>query len=464
MSRPDQAGPDHTGTEHGTTVTAAPRDPAPTAVLAIVLGLLFGLAGTSTSGVTVALPQLADQLGVSTAAATWVVSAYAVALAVATPLHGRLADIVGIRAPLCGGAVLMVVGALGAAAAPNLTVLLVARVVQGVGAASVPVLASALLSARLDGPRRGAALGRLAGTSATLSALGPLIGGALEAVGGWRAAVALPAVALLAVPYLWRRSAVPGDGARLDVPGALLVAVAASGLVLLIQSPSTGVVAAVVGAVLLATGAPAVAAWVRARPEGFLPRAVVTNAGVVRSALCASAIPASWFALLLGIPLTLAELGWSPLTTGLVLVPAAALGLVSPYMAAALLGRIGPRRTILAACITTATGLVVAAGGVALGSAWVLGVAVLLVTAAFGTGQPAMIAAVGEAVEPERRGGAIGVATLAFLTGAGIGAAVVGGLATVIGIAQALLVLLVLPLLGTALLLLGRTPTPASAH
>ena len=200
----DVSRPDHPGT--ASVGAASPATVPPTALLAIVLGVLFGLAGTSTSGVTVVLPQLAEQLDVSTAAATWVVSAYAVALAVATPLHGRLADIVGIRAPLCGGAILMVAGALGAAAAPNLAVLLVARVAQGLGAASVPVLASALLSARLEGPRRGAALGRLAGTSATLSALGPLIGGALEALGGWRAAVALPAVALLAVPYLWRRS------------------------------------------------------------------------------------------------------------------------------------------------------------------------------------------------------------------------------------------------------------------
>lgn len=438
------------------TGTAGPAASPPLGALAIVLGLLFGLAGTSTSAVTVALPQLAGDLGVGTAAATWVISSYAVALAVATPVHGRLADAVGIRAPLCGGTALMAIGAGAAATSPNLSVLLVARVAQGAGAAAIPVLAAALLSARLDGNRREGALGRLAGTAAVLSALGPLIGGGLEALGGWHAAVALPALALLALPYLWRRSVVAGDGARVDLLGALFVAVAASGLVLLIQSPATGVAAAVAGAVLVVVGVPAVAAWTRARPEGFLPRAVIGNGTVVRSALCASALPASWFALLIGIPLTLAALGWTPLTTGLVLLPAAALGLFSPYLSAALMRRAGPRRSLLGACATASTGLAVAAGGAALGSAWLLGAAVLLVTASFVTGQPAMIAAVGGAVTPDRRGGAIGVATLAFLTGAGIGTAVVGGLATVIGVAGSLLVLLALPLVGSTLLSFGR--------
>lgn len=438
-------------------VTTAPAPPSTrTGPLSLVLGLLFGLAGTSTSGVTVALPGMAGDLGVSTSSVTWTISAYAVALAVATPVHGRLADAVGIRAPLCAGVTLLALGSLASAAAPNLGFLLVARVLQGMGAAAIPVLASALLSARSEPGRRGAALGRLAGVSATLSSLGPLIGGALTTVGGWRLAIALPAVALPAVPYLWRKSVVPGDGARLDLVGAAIVATAASGLVLLIQSPSAGVAAAVTGAVLLALGVPATAAWVRRRPDGFLPRAVIGNAVVVRSALCAAAIPASWFALLLGIPLELVALGWTPLTVGLVLVPSAAVGLVSPLVAGALLRRIGPRSTLLAACATTVVGLVTATAGVALHLPWVLAFAPALVTLAFGSGQPAMVAAVGGAVPDDRRSGAIGVATLCFLTGAGIGSAVVGGFAEVVGLEIALAALLVLPVLGAGLLLTSR--------
>lgn len=430
-------------------------------LLSLVLGLLFGLAGTSTSGVTVALPDLADGLAVSTASATWMVSGYAVALAVATPVHGRLADAVGIRAPLCAGVTLLGVGALVAALAPNFGVLMAARIVQGLGAASIPVLASALLSARSAPEQRGAALGRLAGASATLSALGPLIGGALTAAGGWRAAVALPALGVLAVPYLWRRSVVDGDGARPDLTGAVIVATAVTGLVLLIQSPSAGTTAAVVGAVLLAVGVPATALWVRRRPDGFLPRAVIGNATVVRSSLCALAVPASWFALLLGIPLALAERGWSPVTTGLVLVPSAVVALACPRASALLQTRLGPARTLTLACAVTVVGLVAGVVGTATHLPWVLALAPMLVTLAFGTGQPAMIAAVGGAVPEHRRSGAIGVATLCFLTGAGIGAATVGGFAAVVGLPSALALLLVLPVAGAVTLAVsGDGPYP----
>ncbi|MBC3193003.1 MFS transporter [Pseudonocardia sp. C8] len=436
-----------------TTTPAPPRHRI--GLLSVVLGLLFGLAGTSTSGVTVALPGLADGLGVTTAAATWMVSGYAVALAVAVPVHGRLADAVGIRGPLCAGTALLGIGALAAALAPSFPLLMIARVVQGLGAASVPVLAPALLTARLPDGRRGAALGRLAGTSAVLAAMGPLIGGALTTAGGWRAAVALPVVGLLAVPYLWWRSAVPGDGARLDLAGAAIVATAVSGLVLLIQSPSAGTAAAVTGAVLLVLGVPATAAWVRFRPDGFLPRAVISNVTVVLSSLCAMAIPASWFALLLGIPLALAERGWTPLTTGLVLVPSAVVALACPPLSALLQRRLGPTRTLLVACVVTTVGLFAAVAGVAWHQPWVLAIAPTLVTLAFGTGQPGMVAAVGGAVPEERRSGAIGVATLCFLTGAGIGAAVIGGFATVLGLAPALALLLVLPVAGAVALLVS---------
>jgi len=421
---------------------------------ATLLGLLFGLAGMSTSAVTVALPELGADLEVSAATAAWMVSAYTVALAVATPAHGRIADMIGIRLPLALGTGAMAVGALVSALAPSFGVLIVARVLQGAGAAAVPVLATALISARFTGADRGAALGRIAGVAATLGSLGPLVGGSLEALGGWRLAVALPVLGALAIVPLWRVSPAVGTGERIDVLGALLVAVAASGLVLLIQSPSAGVAAAV-GAVLLVVGAPLLALRVRAHPHGFLPREIVTNTTVLRSAFAAAAVPASWFALLLGVPLSAASWGWSPFATGLLLVPSAVIGFVSPRIARTLLARIGPRRSIALACPTAVIALLTAATGAFLESPTLLALAVVLVSGAFGIGQPAMISSVGSAVREAQRGVALGIATLVFLTGASVGAALVGGLASLIGVPTAFCLLVVLPLAGLTALLLG---------
>ena len=87
--------------------------------------------------------------------AAWTISLYVLMLAVTTALYGRISDLVGVRAPLLAGLVLMSVGALVAALAPTFEVLLGARMLQGAGAAAVPTLGVAILSAQLHrrGPR-----------------------------------------------------------------------------------------------------------------------------------------------------------------------------------------------------------------------------------------------------------------------------------------------------------------------
>ena len=428
-------------------------DPRAAGRVATVIGMLFGLAGTGTSAVSVALPELAAGLGVGAASSAWVISGYAVALAVLPAVHGRIADIVGVRAPLVIGVVLMAPGALVAATAPTFPVLVAGRVLQGVGAAAIPVLGMTLISARWDGAIRATALGRVTGAATVLNSLGPVVGGALDAAGGWRWTLVLPVAGLLALPVIWRAAPTGGRRERFDVPGAVFVAAAATGLVLLLQSPATGAAVAVMGAVLLTTGVPAVLARIRARPDGFLPRAIVTNGVVLRSAFAAAAIPAGWFALLVGVPLVLAARGWSPLGVGLILAPSALLGLLMPGIAGVVLPRWGADRTLAVACPVTVVALLVAALGAVTGAPLLLVAAVASVSVAFGIGHPAMIFAVSGAVDQAQRGVALGVTTLLFMAGAGVGAAVVGGLGEVLGIGGALSVLVVLPVAGTLVML-----------
>lgn len=424
--------------------------PSAAGPVAVVLGLLFGLAGTGTSAISVALPALGADFGVGASGAAWVVSGYAVALAVMTAVHGRVADIVGIRLPLVVGVITMATGALLSTAAPSFGVLVAGRVLQGAGAAAVPVLGTALVSARWEGATRAGAFGRIAGTAAALSSLGPVIGGMLAAAGGWRLAMALPAVALLALPMIARVAPAEGSAERFDLPGAVFVAGGATGLVLLIQSASAGPVVAAVGVGLLVLGVPAATAWIRSRPNGFLPRSIMTNGTVLRSACAAAAIPAGWFALLIAVPTVLAAQGWSALGIGLVLVPSAVAALAMPPITRAVLARRGADVSLALACPIAVVALLAATVGAAAGVVALLVAGVMLVTGAFGIGQPAMVSAVGEAVADSQRGVALGVATLIFLAGAGVGSAVVGGLVEPIGVAGALAVLVALPVAGTA--------------
>lgn len=429
----------------------------------MLLGLMFGVAGMGSSSAAVALPELAEGLGVGVATATWTISLYVLFLGVTTALYGRISDLVGIRLPMLVGVGTMAVGAVLAAVAPTFELLLVARVLQGAGAAAVPTLGVAILSGRYDGRVRGLALGRLAGVAAAMSALGPLVGGLVELQWGWRGVMALPALTLLIMPFIWRALTTEGSGARLDLVGAVLVTVAAAGLVLLVQSPSTGVLIAVVGGVLLAVGAPASAGWVKRRPHGFLPQAVVRNPTIVRSSLAAAAVPAAWFAHLVAVPAVLVHAGWSPWQVGLLLVPSAVVALLVPPFASRLMAAQGPARTLRLAALVAIAALLVVALGTDLVNAPLVAVAVMLVCVAFGLGQPALMAAVGAASDEDVRGVALGVATLTFLVGGSVGSAVVGGLGAALSVPLSLLVLAVLPVLGLVVLLpeLRRTPVPA---
>lgn len=420
--------------------------------ISMLLGLLFGLAGMGSSSAAVTLPLLGDDLGVDAGLAAWTISLYVLMLAVTTALYGRISDLVGVRAPLLAGLILMSVGALVAAVAPTFEVLLGARLVQGAGAAAVPTLGVAILSARYSGAIRGLAFGRLAGIAAAVSCLGPLIGGVVEASFGWRAVMALPIVGALVVPFLWHALSTDGSGARLDVVGAVLVALTAAGLVLLVQSPSAGLLVAAVGSVMLVLGVPAVRATVRRRPDGFLPVEVIRNPTVVRSAIGAAAIPASWFALLIALPAVLLADGWEAWQVGLAMLPSALVALLVPQITGPLLIRIGPARSLAVAGVVASVALIVATAGAHWVSAPILVIGIMLVTFAFGLGQPALSASVGDAVPSEVRGVALGVSTLLFLIGGSIGSAIVAGISGPLGMPGALLLLAVLPLLGLVVL------------
>ena len=318
-----------------------------------------------------------------------------------------------------------VLGALLAAAAPNYISLLAARVLQGCGAGAAPVLTYAVLRLKYDGGVRSAALGNLAAAAVAGMALGPIAGGLLTDRFGWRAAVAVPALALIVLVLLWHSLPTGGSGARLDYVGALMVVGLSSGLMLLVQSPALGLNALIIGLFLVVLLAPLLSRRVWLRPSGFIPRSVITQPVVIKSAVGAAAIPAAWFGRLVGIPAVLAEAGWSAVEIGMALLPGAVMAAVISRRVSRILDAAGAAGSLSMTAVASVVAALIAAVG-ATGYPPLMMVAMALVYGAFALGQPAMSAAISEVVPVSLAGISLGVATLIFFLGGGTGAAVAG--------------------------------------
>jgi len=421
--------------------------PARTAVL---LGLLVALTILGSSAVAVALPTVRAEFRLDVGGAAWVLAVFSLGISVATAVFGRVADVAGLRLPLRVGVVLFAAGSLLSAAAQSFPLLLAGRALQGVGAGAVPVLVTGIIVARMDGEARVRALGTLLAVVALVSGSGPLVGGALTALGGWRLVLALPAVALLLLPVIDRLAPpeAPDPGAKVDLRGAALVAVAVTALVLLLQSPSTGAGAALVlpAAAALLGAVVALVGHVRRRPGGFLPRAVVTDPPLLLLAGVGFGILGAYLALLLALPQILAEQGGAdPLRIGLTMLPAAAAGALASRVSGRIAARVGPYRLVVALAAAPVGGLLLAAAGAPRPVPLVAGFA--LAAVGFAAGQATLTELVSELVPAHVRGVAIGLYNLVFFTGGAVGSATVGGLSGPLGLRGALAALAVVPAL-----------------
>jgi EmrB/QacA subfamily drug resistance transporter len=252
-----------------------PRRPArvrdsPRAAWLVVVSVCIGafMGQLDVSIVTLALPRLGQTLHASVGAVEWVSLSYLLVLVCSLTAVGRLADRAGRKLLYVYGFAVFTAGSLLCGLAPSLYLLIAARVLQGIGAAMLQANSVALIRDALPQGRLGRAIG-IQGTAQALGlALGPAVGGALLALGGWRLIflVNIPAGALgiTLAWFLLPRSRLPEPrGERFDTSGALLMATAAGALMLAL-SLAHGFRPQVVGAILLLS---LIAAWAFVRRE-----------------------------------------------------------------------------------------------------------------------------------------------------------------------------------------------------
>ena len=185
--------------------------------------------------VNVALPALQSALGASLSGVQWVVEAYALTLAALILTGGALGDARGRRKVFAAGVILFAVASAWCGLSRTIGELILARALQGVGAALLVPGSLALISASFPPAERGRAIGTWSGFTAITAALGPVLGGWLVENLSWRWIffINLPVALVVLTITVWRvpetRSAHPPK--RLDWVGVVLVTGGLGGLV-----------------------------------------------------------------------------------------------------------------------------------------------------------------------------------------------------------------------------------------
>jgi len=198
-------------------------------VLEALSGLLLAMfvAMLSSTVVTNALPSIVEDLHGSQTGYTWVVVATLLAMTATTPIWGKLADLFSKKLLVQSALVIYTIGSLIAALAPNMQVLIGARVVQGLGVGGLTALVQVVIASMVSPRERGRYSGYIGAVFAVATVSGPLIGGLIvDSPLGWRGTffVGLPiAVAAFAVLQAKLHLPVVTRPVRIDYLGASLI-------------------------------------------------------------------------------------------------------------------------------------------------------------------------------------------------------------------------------------------------
>nr|WP_275412669.1 MFS transporter [Rhizocola hellebori] len=322
--------------------------------------LASGMAFLDSTVVNVALPKLGADLNANLAELQWVLNGYTLTLAAFVLLGGALGDRFGRRKIFLIGVLWFTAASFACGLAQSPTMLVGARILQGVGAALLVPGSLSLIQASFHHEDRGKAIGAWSGLAGVTTALGPFIGGFLIDQVSWRwiffmnvpLAVAVYVLSLRFVP---ESSDPENAGDRFDIGGAILGAVALAGLTYGLISPG------VLGWIAIAVAALAAVAFValeRSRGDhAMMPLHLFSHRVFsvlnIYTVIVYGAFGGLFFLLAIFLQNVL---GYSALQAGMATLPLTLLLLVFSARSGALATRIGPRPQLVIGPILCATG------------------------------------------------------------------------------------------------------------
>ncbi|MFZ3454861.1 MDR family MFS transporter [Arthrobacter sp. 7Tela_A1] len=199
---------------------------------ALVLAMLLSALNQTILGT--ALPTIVGELNGANLM-LWVITAFILASTVMMPIYGKLGDLMGRKYLLVAAILIFLAGSVVGALSPDMTWLIIARVIQGIGAGGLMILSQAIIADVVPARERGKYMGWMGGVFAFSSVVGPLIGGWLTEGPGWRWAfwfnIPVGVLALLGALFFLKPRAI-SSRPKIDLWGMVFIALATTGLVL----------------------------------------------------------------------------------------------------------------------------------------------------------------------------------------------------------------------------------------
>ncbi len=349
-----------------------PRQDSSGRVLIAVTVLASFVAFLDGSVVNLALPAISADLGGGLTLQQWVVDGYLLTLGALILVAGAISDALGRLTVLRAGLVIFAVASLLCALAPDGALLVVARCIQGVGAAFLVPSSLAMINERFSGAEQSRAVGTWTAWPGTAFVVGPLVGGVLVDTLDWRWIFAINLPPLLVTLYLTTRLPAPpprpaGRGLRdVDVGGATLTAVGLTGVVVaLIEQQRLGtwhplVVGAFVGGAAALLVFPF---WERRAAAPMMPLEIFASRNFSVANAATVFLYAGVSLGMLAVTLFLMEgVGLSATQAGLATLPIPVLSFFLAGRFGALAGRHGPRWYMAAGPVLAAAGFLLIAG------------------------------------------------------------------------------------------------------
>jgi DHA2 family methylenomycin A resistance protein-like MFS transporter len=401
----------------------------------VTLCVAFFMVILDTTIVNVALPAMGAGLHSTVTGLQWVVDGYTLVFAALLLAGGSACDRLGGRRVLAVGLAAFTAGSALCAFAPGLTLLVAARLLQGAGAAAVLPASLALIAAGFPGRRaRARAIGVWAAVGGAATATGPVAGGLMVQLAGWRA-IFLVNVPIGAAGLAMARRYLPETVRRprpFDLPGqALAAGCLALVTFALVEAGSLGWASSLVlgcGALAVVLGAAFIVAERRAAFP-MLPRQLLASPAFSAANAVGLILNFGIYGQVFVLSLYFQQArGDTALATGLALLPFAGMTVAGPAAVGRLTAKVGPRPPMVAGQLLAAAGSGVLALAGSSTSYGILAGGLACLGAGMALTMPSMTAAVVQATPAELAGVASGVLSTARQVGGAVGVAILGSL------------------------------------